>query len=47
MNESKAILRYLGATYGYYPKDPYWAWVTDSAVEKVGEKMSESYTDAM
>ena len=47
MNESKAILRYLGATYGYYPKDPYWAWLADSTVDTVSEKMGEAYRDAL
>ena len=47
MNESKSILRYLGAKYGYYPKDTYEAWLVDSTVDKVAEKLSDFYHDAM
>ena len=33
LNESVAILRYLGKHFGYYPADAYEAWYADSLVD--------------
>ena len=33
LNESKALLRYLGKEYGYYPSDPKRAWVCDAYLD--------------
>lgn len=33
MNESKALLRYLGTVHGYYPKDAKLAWACDKMVD--------------
>ena len=35
MNESQAILRYLGHKHGYYPKDELAAWKADCIVGKI------------
>ncbi|CDW78212.1 glutathione s-transferase [Stylonychia lemnae] len=37
LSQSKAILRYLGNEYGYYPKDPYEAYLVDSFIDGLSD----------
>ncbi len=37
MNESAAILRFLGKQHGYYPTDPNEAWFVDATADFIGD----------
>ena len=39
INQSQAIVRYLGRTYGYYPADAYDAWRVDSFIDAFSDTM--------
>ena len=41
LNESAAILRYLGRKYGYYPQEPMDAWLVDSTIDFVSGEMAK------
>mmetsp|Transcript_36541 Transcript_36541/g.27100 ORF Transcript_36541/g.27100 Transcript_36541/m.27100 type:complete len:217 (-) Transcript_36541:47-697(-) len=40
--ETKAILRYLGGKYGYYPMDAKAAWRVDSIIDALGDAQAEA-----
>ena len=47
MNESCAILRYLGSKYGYTPIDPLNAWMSDVIIDMCSSlycKLNHSFT---
>ena len=39
LSQSNAILRYLGQTYGYYPKDAFEGWAADSLIDSMLDMM--------
>ena len=41
LNESLAILRYLGRKFGYYPEEPLDAWLIDSSIDYVSGEMNK------
>ena len=41
LNESCAILRYLGRKFGYYPEEPLDAWLIDSSIDYVSGEMNK------
>ena len=43
LNESTAILRYLGKHYGYYPSDAHEAWYADSLVDYSNDFLGKTY----
>lgn len=47
MNESMAILRYVGKQFGYYPEDAYQAWHIDATLGLLGDSMVTIATNTM
>ena len=47
LNESTAILRYLGKHFGYYPTDPHEAWYADSLVDYSNDFIGKTYPSIM
>ena len=47
LNESTAILRYLGKHFGYYPTDPHEAWYADSLVDFSNDLIGKTYPNIM
>lgn len=43
MGQSKAIQRYLGKKYGYYPEDPMEAYYVDSLIDSYDDVIGEIY----
>ena len=46
MNESSAILRYVGSKYGYTPSDPMNAWMSDVIIDlcsSLGSKLNPPF----
>ena len=41
MNESKALLRYLGTLHKYYPTDPKEAWQADALLDYIPTVMEK------
>ena len=44
--QSTAVIRGLGIHFGYYPEDPYHAYLVDSAVDAVGDLLAAFYKGA-
>ena len=47
LNESTAILRYLGKHFGYYPADAHEAWYADSLVDYSNDLIGKTYPNIM
>ena len=47
MNESMAILRYVGKHFGYYPEDAYESWRIDATLGLLGDAMVTVATNTM
>jgi glutathione S-transferase len=44
LSQTKAILRTLGQTHGYWTKDPKEAWIIDSTMDSVNDELSKIAT---